>query len=54
MVVEEQVTRLLAVPQVADWTIGRDLADRIALPDYRDASAAGDATVTSPGRPSEL
>jgi 2-polyprenyl-6-methoxyphenol hydroxylase-like FAD-dependent oxidoreductase len=33
--VRNQVMRLMNLPFVADWVVGRDLADRITLPNYR-------------------
>jgi 2-polyprenyl-6-methoxyphenol hydroxylase-like FAD-dependent oxidoreductase len=33
--VRDRVTRLLRIPAIADWFIGRDLRDDLVLPDYR-------------------
>ena len=30
-----QIFKLMAIPWIADLAVGRDLADRIALPDYK-------------------
>jgi 2-polyprenyl-6-methoxyphenol hydroxylase-like FAD-dependent oxidoreductase len=48
ILVQDGLTRLLALPVVADLTVGRDLADRIDLPDYSPpASPAGFDSMTS-------
>jgi 2-polyprenyl-6-methoxyphenol hydroxylase-like FAD-dependent oxidoreductase len=34
MFLRNQIMKLLTIPLIADWAFGRDLADRIALPNY--------------------
>lgn len=39
MFLRNQIMKLLRVPWVADWAVGRDLSDKIVLPDYGSHSA---------------
>ena len=34
MFLRNQIMKLLTIPWIADWAFGRDLSDKIVLPDY--------------------
>jgi hypothetical protein len=34
MFLHNQIFKLLSVPWIADWAVGRDLADNITIPNY--------------------